>query len=133
MTFIEKLIEDTRSGKLDFVWFFSDPDKFRYQRMFDRLNGLSFQLSNTVMENYEENGKTKYRENNDKAFIVFPNGARVKTDRVQLEILYKECVDAIFRAAALLVSKYISGEIDKEVANKEEKSQKNKNTNEDDQ
>lgn len=119
MKFIDKLIEDTKTGKLDSAWNFSAPDRYKYRRMFDPLTNLNLSLSDPVMESFEENGKTKTKENKDRGLIIFPNGASMNVDRIRLEQLYFECELAVIRFMERLSSDYTSGKIETDLQEKQ--------------
>ena len=126
MKFINKLIEDTRLGKLDFVWNFNEPDKYIYKQQFDPLTNLNFSLSMPVMINYNENGKSKSKIDATKGLIIFPDGASLEVDKFLLEELNTECGNAILRAMDSLISSFTSGEIEADVAAKNNQSKLNK-------
>lgn len=126
MKFIEKLIEDTASGKLDFAWNFNEPDKYTYKQQFDPLTNMHFSLSDVVMKSYSENGKNKSKEDSTKGIIVFPNGASLEVDRLLLEKLSAECEKAVLRGMESLISSYLGGEIEANIYQKKSSKQEEK-------
>jgi hypothetical protein len=92
MKFIEKLIEDTRNGKLDFVWKYNDGAKtYSYVKAKDPMNSMFI----------DANRKT--------TSIIFSNGVEVTNyDRNQLNMLLDEIVISQKRTVDTIISNYIN-------------------------
>ena len=128
MKFIDKLIEETKSGQLDFIWQFYNNDRFKYRADKHPLTDLNFSLSDIVnKEITTDSGKKKSVPDNTKGEIIFPNGAGLIVDRKSLETLYQECVNAIFRAMTELATSYATGNIQKELEEAEKEKLKKEN------
>jgi hypothetical protein len=115
MKFLEKLIEDTKDGDLDFIWKFNEPDKYTFFAPKDPMNGLNFDLSKDNV-------------------IIFPNGFGLLCDKERLNVLKDEIRKAIQRGAISIMDQYVKYPIS-DVENKEEDSiedTSNKNNNEKD-
>lgn len=114
MKFLEKLIEDTKKGDLDFIWKFNEPDKYTFFAPKDPMNGLNFDLSKDTL-------------------IIFPNGFGLLCDKERLNVLKDEIRLAIQRGAISIMDQYIKYPIsdveDKEADNIEDVSDKNNNEN----
>jgi hypothetical protein len=129
MKFIDKLIEETQQGLLDFVWNFYGDDRFKYSADKHPLKDLNFSLSDIVTKEItKDSGKKKTVPDETKGIIVFPNGAGLKVEREKLEILYYECTNAIFRAMELIANEYANGntqaELEAEAEAKEDENKK---------
>jgi len=112
MKFIEKLIQETKNGQLDFVWKYSGSN---YVFSFPKhpMNGMNFVLIYDKKSNIE--------------LMIFPNGGGIGFDKSSMHLLADEIDQAILRANDVIVNDYISGTIEKEmteVAKKEEKIKK---------
>ena len=117
MKFIDKLIEETQQGTLDYVWDFYGNDRFKYSAEKHPLKDLNFSLSDIVTkEKTTDSGKKKMVTDKDKAVIIFPNGAGMEVDRSQLETLNYECTEAILRAMESISNRYANGTIQAELA-----------------
>jgi ribosomal protein L12E/L44/L45/RPP1/RPP2 len=115
--FIDKLIEETQQGILDYVWEFTQGNKFKYNEEKHPLKDLTFSLDDVVMKEItKESGKTKIVLDETKGQIVFPNGAGMIVDKSKLEILNSLCHDAILRAMGNTASRYANGTIQAEIA-----------------
>lgn len=115
--FIDKLIEETQQGILDYVWEFYGNDRFKYVEDKHPLKDLNFSLSDTVeKEETKDSGKKKMVIDKTKAVIIFPNGAGMEVDRSSLETLNYECTEAILRAMESTASRYANGTIQSEIA-----------------
>ena len=79
-----------------------------------------------VMINYNENVKSKSKIDATKGLIIFPDGASLEVDKFLLEELNTECGNAILRAMDSLISSFTSGEIEADVAAKNNQSKLNK-------
>lgn len=114
MKFLEKLIEDTKKGDLDFIWKFNEPDKYTFFAPKNPMNGLNFDLSKDTL-------------------IIFPNGFGLLCDKERLNVLKDEVRLAIQRGAISIMDQYIKYPIsdveDKEADNIEDVSDKNNNEN----
>jgi hypothetical protein len=114
--FIDKLVQETKDGLLDYVWEFYGNDRFKYNADKHPLKDLNFSLSDVVTKEEEKpSGKTKIVPDNTKGLIVFPNGAGMEVDRQKLEILNSECTNAIIRAMESTASRYANGTIQAEI------------------
>lgn len=115
MKFLDRLIDDTKKGDLDFIWKFNEPDKYTFFAPKDPMNGLNFDLSKDNV-------------------IIFPNGFGLLCDKNQLNILKAEIRQAIQRGAISIMDQYVKYSIsdveDKEADNIENASDKNENNNE---
>jgi hypothetical protein len=109
MKFLEKLIEDTKKGDLDFIWKFSEPDKYTFFMPKDPMNGLNFDLSKDTV-------------------IIFPNGFGLLCDKKQLNVLKDEIRQAIQRGAISIMDQYVKYSVsdveDEEADNIEDTSNK---------
>ena len=115
--FIDKLIEETQQGILDYVWEFYGNDRFKYVAEKHPLKDLNFSLSDTVQkEETKDSEKKKMVVDKTKAVIIFPNGAGMEVDRSSLETLNFECTEAILRAMESTASRYANGTIQSEIA-----------------
>jgi hypothetical protein len=89
MRFIEKLIQDTKNGNLDFAWKYSDGSKtYTYSIPKDPMNGMSLdakRASNT---------------------IIFSNGFGVNFNRKDLNILLDEIDISLERTVATIIHDY---------------------------
>ena len=127
MSFIDKLIEETQQGLLDYVWEFYSNSRFKYNEEKHPLKDLNFSLSDIVTkEKIKDSGKVEIVPDETKAEIVFPNGAGMIVDRPKLEILNDECTKAIFRAMDDIASRYANGTIQKEIAQAKAKAEADK-------
>jgi hypothetical protein len=116
MKFIDKLIEETRIGLLDYVWNFYGNDRFKYVEEKHPLKDLNFSLSDIVTKEItKDSGKKKIVPDETKGIIVFPNGAGLEVERSKLEILNLECTNAIFRAMESIANEYANGNIQAEI------------------
>jgi hypothetical protein len=105
MNFVEKLIEETKNGNLDFVWKYSNANyKFSYPK--HPMNDMFF----TYIEDEKRFAKLT------DITMVFPNGAGIRFDKNQIKALALEVDMALLRANDVIVNDYLSGAIDKEVA-----------------
>ena len=102
MNFLNSLIEDTKKGDLDFIWKFTEPDKYIFSLIKDPMNGLNFDLSKESM-------------------IIFPNGFGLLCDKDQLSVLKNEIRLAIERAAIAIMNQYVKYSIS-DVGNEEDSS-----------
>lgn len=134
--FIDKLIEETQQGILDYVWEYYGDDRFKYNADKHPLKDLNFSLKDVVFkEEIKDNGKKKIVPDETKASIVFPNGAGLDVERSRLEVLNAECHNAILRAMENISFKYANGTIQKEIETAkakalEDKEKKNKESSE---
>jgi hypothetical protein len=127
MKFIDKLIEETQNKELDFVWQFTQGNKFKYKADKHPLTDLTFSLDEIVLKEItKDSGKVKVVPDNTKGLIVFPNGAGMEVDRSKLELLNKECINAIFRAMDVLANDYSNGTMQAEMKAQAEKEEKDK-------
>jgi hypothetical protein len=128
MKFIDKLIEETRAGDLDFVWQFYNNDRFKYKADKHPLSDLNFSINDIVTKEItKDNGKKKVVTDESKGIIVFPNGAGLEVDKSKLEFLDQECNKAIIRAMSILAEDYASGTIQKEIELQKKKKEAEKN------
>jgi len=88
MNFLNKLIEDTKKGDLDFIWKFNEPDKYTFFAPKDPMNGMNFDLSKELI-------------------IIFPNGFGLLCNKDQLNVLKNEIRLAIERAAIKIMNQYV--------------------------
>jgi hypothetical protein len=88
MNFLNKLIEDTKKGDLDFIWKFNEPDKYTFFAPKDPMNGMNFDLSKEPI-------------------IIFPNGFGLLCNKDQLNVLKNEIRLAIERAAIKIMNQYV--------------------------
>ena len=89
MDFLEKLINDTKEGKLDYVWHYNSSKTYTYKKAKDPLTGLSIdatQQSNT---------------------IIFPNGFAVAFNQNDLNILLEEIGKSLERTAKDMMNGYL--------------------------
>lgn len=94
MKFIQKLIQNTKDGNLDFIWNYTDGSKkYTYKLMKDPLNGLNF--SSDASDN----------------LLIFPNGFGLECQRSDLDILINEINLAMERAVDSISNDYQVGEI----------------------
>ncbi len=128
MKFIDKLIEETKTGELDFIWQYSTQgNKFRYKADKHPLTDLSFSLDEVVTKEItKDSGKKEIIPDETRGMIVFPNGAGMVVDKNKLELLNQECVNAIFRAMDILANDYANGTMQKELEAQAEKEKKDK-------
>lgn len=128
MKFIDKLIEETRAGELDFVWQFYNNDRFKYKADKHPLSDLNFSINDIVTKEItKDNGKKRIVPDESKGIIVFPNGAGLEVDKSKLEFLNQECNKAIIRAVDVLAGDYASGTIQKEIEDMKKKKEAEKN------
>ena len=127
MKYIDKLIEETKQGILDYIWEFYGDDRFKYVAEKHPLKDLNFSLSDIVTkEETKPSGKIKIVPDNTKGIIVFPNGTGMEVDRSKLEILNTECTLAIIRAMEDTADRYANGTIQKEIAQAKVKAEADK-------
>ena len=133
--FIDKLIEETQQGILDYVWEYYGNDRFKYVADKHPLKDLNFSLSDIVTkEKVKDSGKVEIVLDKTKGMIVFPNGAELDVDKQSLELLSQECHNAILRAMESTAYRYANGIIQSEIeatkkkaeADKKNKDKKNK-------
>jgi hypothetical protein len=133
--FIDKLIEETQQGILDYVWEYYGDDRFKYVDDKHPLKDLNFSLKDKVIKPHKkDSGKIEDKEDANHAQIIFPNGASLEVDRNSLETLNAECNAAIIRAMEFTASRYANGSIQAEIevakkkaeADKKNKDKKNK-------
>lgn len=90
MRFIEKLIQDTKNGDLNFVWKYNEGSKtYTYSLPKDPMNGMSLdakRVSNT---------------------IIFPNGFGVNFNRKDLDVLLDEIDISLQRTVTTIIHDYI--------------------------
>ena len=109
MNFIEKLIQETKSGKFDFIWqYVGSSYKFDFPK--HPMSRMNFVLVNNKKSNVE--------------LMVFPNGGGINFDKSSMQLLASEIDRAILRANDVIVSDYISGAIEKQVAEVDKKDEK---------
>ena len=89
MNFTSKLIEDTKSGNLDFVWKYSEPGKYTFFWPKHPMNGMSFDSTSKRSE------------------IIFPNGVSLKVEKESLTLLETEITSALLRAVDEITKNYI--------------------------
>jgi hypothetical protein len=127
MKFIDKLIEETKQGILDYIWEFYGDDRFKYVAEKHPLKDLNFSLSDIVTkEEIKPSGKAKIVPDPTLGRIIFPNGAGLDVDRPKLEILNAECTLAIVRAMEDTADRYANGTIQKEIAQAKAKAEADK-------
>lgn len=127
MNFIDKLIEETIAGDLDFVWEYYGNERFKYSAKEHPLRDLNFSLLDIIMkEEVKPSGKTKVVPDNTKAQIIFPNGAAMEVSREKLEVLYRECANAIFRAVNQISNDYANGITQEEIEKQKQLKSKEK-------
>jgi hypothetical protein len=116
MNFIEKLIEETINGNLDFVWKYNDGTQmYTFKIPKHPLNETSFSLAK------------------DPGLIVLPNGCGVDYSKELLKQLRDAVDQSIIRTADTIMRDYVSGEIKKQLEEdkkKEEASKSENNVNE---
>lgn len=128
MKFIDKLIEETRAGELDFVWQFYNNDRFKYKADKHPLSDLNFSINDIVTKEItKDSGKKKIVPDESLGIIVFPNGAGLNVDRASLQVLNQECTSAVLRAMNVLAQDYASGTIQKEIEDMKKKKEAEKN------
>jgi hypothetical protein len=114
--FIDKLIDETQQGVLDYVWEYYGDDRFKYVADKHPLKDLNFSLKDKVIKPHKkDNGKIEDKEDVDHAQIIFPNGASLEVDRSSLETLNTECKSAIIRAMENTACRYADGTIQAEI------------------
>jgi len=127
MSFIDKLIQETKDGILDYIWEFYNNDRFKYKAEKHPLTDLNFSLSDIVTkEETKPSGKIKIVPDDTKAIIIFPNGAGLEVDRPKLEILNAECISAIIRAMEKIAGNYANGTIQAEIEKEKQEEEKKK-------
>jgi len=125
--FIDKLIEETQQGILDYVWEFYGNDRFKYVDDKHPLKDLNFSLSDIVTkEEVKDSGKVKIVPDKTKGMIVFPNGAELDVDKQSLELLNQECHNAILRAMSNIANRYANGDIQAEIEAAKKKAEADK-------
>jgi hypothetical protein len=115
MNFIEKLIEETTNGNLDFSWKYNDGSKmYTFKIPKHPLNETSFSLVK------------------DPELIVLPNGCGIDYSKDLLRKLRDAVDQSIIRTADTIMADYVSGEIDKQLEEdkKKEEDKKENNINE---
>ena len=114
MKFVQKLIQDTKDGKFDFSWYFSNPDKYTFKQTKHPLSDMNFNLSDS------------------KDSIIFPNGLSLQSTKEEMSILREEVVRAMNRAVDALIKDFVSGTIETDLEEaKKKKEQEKSNLKED--